>query len=265
MGIVTAAAGALALTLIFLNSLSGGLNTPESSQCYRGKLYISNIGSLPPDSKDGDGYITLATLGGKVIKQKFATGLNAPKGIAFAGSKLFVADIDTVVVINPQSGKILCKIPIPEAKFLNDTAFDGRYVYISDTMTNTIYQLNPTNYSVKVFLQNNELEGPNGIAFTPDGRMIVVSYGSGKVFQISKSKSLKLLTRINGFLDGVVVLNDGTIVFSSFSDGKIYAFKNGKVKIIKSGLITPADIGYCNGKLFVPEFSAHRVEIFKVK
>ncbi|SMP15756.1 hypothetical protein SAMN06265339_1416 [Desulfurobacterium pacificum] len=265
MGIITAAAGALTLTLILLNSLSGGLKTPESSQCYRGKLYISNIGNLPPDSKDGDGYITLASLDGKIIKTKFTKGLNAPKGITFAKGKLFVADIDTVVVIDPQSGKILRKIPAPGARFLNDTAFNGKYVYVSDTLTNTIYQVDPSNYSVKVFLQNNELEGPNGIAFTPNGTMIVVSYGSGKVFQINRDKSLKVLTQVSGFLDGVVVLNDGTILFSSFSGGKIYAFKNGKIKILKSGLITPADIGYCDGKLFVPEFSANKVEIFKVK
>jgi DNA-binding beta-propeller fold protein YncE len=191
--------------------------------------------------------------------------LNAPKGITFAKGKLFVADIDTVVVINPHSGKILHKIPIPGARFLNDTAFNGKYVYVSDTLTNTIYQINPLNYSVKVFLQSNELEGPNGIAFTPDGKMIVVSYGNGKVFQVNKDKTLNVLTRVNGFLDGVVVLNDGTIVFSSFSGGKIYAFKNGKLRVLKSGLITPADIGYCKRKLFVPEFSANRVEIFKVK
>jgi len=268
MGIITATAGVITLTLLFLNSLSSGLKTPESSQCYKGKLYISNIGNLPPDSKDGDGYITLASLNGKIIKRKFTKGLNAPKGITFADGKLFVADIDTVVVIDPSTGKILHKIPIPGARFLNDTAFNGKYVFVSDTLTNTIYQINPSTYTVSVFLQNNELEGPNGIAFTPSGEMIVVSFGNGKVFQINKDKTLKVITRITSYpnsLDGVVVLKDGTIIFSNFSGGKIYAYKNGKLKVLKSGLTTPADIGYCNGKLYVPEFNANKVEIFKVK
>ena len=138
---ITAGITAFMAAVAFLFSINYGLKTPESAQVYRGKLYISNIGNLPPDKKDGDGYVSLADLKGKIIKTRFITGLNAPKGITFCDGKLFVADIDRVVAADPVTGRVLKVVNIPGAKFLNDTAaYDGK-VYVSDTQTNTIYQL----------------------------------------------------------------------------------------------------------------------------
>ena len=262
MGIVSGIA-AFVVAAVFLFNINQGLKTPESAQEYKGKLYISNIGGLPPDKKDGDGYIAVADLKGKLIKARFIKGLNAPKGITFCKGKLFVADIDRVVVADPDSGKILKTIPVPGAKFLNDTASYKGKVYVSDTQTNSIYQVDADTYAVKLFFKNPALQGPNGIAFTPDGRMIVVSWGGGKVLEIDGS--LKVLA--SGFenLDGVVVTEDGTIIFSDFSAGKIYALKNGNVREIAKGFISPADIGYSDGRLFVPEFMMNDVKVLGIK
>jgi outer membrane protein assembly factor BamB len=150
MGVVSGIVAA-AMLLPILFGINRGLNTPESAQCYQGKLYISNIGKGPPHSKDGDGYITLADLKGNIVKTKFITGLNAPKGIAFAGNKLFVTDIDTVVVANAKTGKVLKKIPVPGAKFLNDAAYDGkRTIYVTDTQTNSIYAIDTQKLTVSL-------------------------------------------------------------------------------------------------------------------
>jgi len=262
MGIV-AGVTALFAAVVFLFNINQGLKTPESAQVFNGKLYISNIGNLPPDRKDGDGYITLADLNGKILKDRFITGLNAPKGITFCNGKLFVADIDRVVVADPETGKVLKVINVPGAKFLNDTASRSGKVYISDTQTNTIYQIDADNYSVKVYVKSPKLQGPNGIAFTPNGKMIVVSWGGGKVLEVDGG----IKTLASGFenLDGVVVTGDGTVIFSDFSAGKIYALKNGKVSLVAKNLISPADIGYYSGKLFVPEFMMNDVKVLEIK
>ncbi len=251
-------------TVVFLFNINQGLKTPESAQYYKGHIYISNIGNLPPDKKDGDGFVALADLNGKVKKLKFVTGLNAPKGVTFCSGKLFVTDIDRVVVADPESGRFEREVKIPGAKFLNDScSFKGK-VYVSDTQTNTIYEIDSKTYSVKEFLRSSKLEGPNGIEFTPDGRIIVVSWGGGKVLEVDRNREIKVLA--SGFenLDGVVVAEDGTILFSDFSAGKIYSLKNGKVKLVASGLISPADIGYYKGKLFVPEFYMNRVRVMEI-
>jgi len=115
------------------------------------------------------------------------------------------------------------------------------------------------------FLQSQELQGPNGIAFTPDGKMVVVSWGGGKVLEVGKNGEIKTLA--SGFenLDGVVVTENGDIIFSDFSAGKIYSLKNGKVKTLISNLISPADIGYYKGKLFIPEFMMNRVKVVELR
>jgi DNA-binding beta-propeller fold protein YncE len=234
MGVVSGIVAA-AMLLPILFGINRGLNTPESAQCYQGKLYISNIGKGPPHSKDGDGYITLADLKGNIVKTKFITGLNAPKGIAFAGNKLFVTDIDTVVVANAKTGKVLKKIPVPGAKFLNDAAYDGkRTIYVTDTQTNSIYAIDTQKLTVSLYMKDSRLQGPNGIAFFPDGRMLIASWGGGKLF-LFDGKELKVIASGFETLDGVVVLKDGTIAFSDFSTGKVYELKDGKVKEIYRG------------------------------
>ncbi|ADY74126.1 NHL repeat containing protein [Desulfurobacterium thermolithotrophum DSM 11699] len=253
-----------AFTLILLFNLNQGLKYPESSQCYKGKLYISNIGNPLPDKKDGNGYITLADLKGNILKRELISGLNAPKGISFADGKLFVADIDTVVVANPQNGKILKKIKIPQARFLYDTAYDGKgHVYVSDTQTNTIYRIDTKTYKVSLFIKSSELQGPKGIAFTRSGKMIVASWGGGKIIQIEHNKFKTLTTGLVN-PNGVIVLDDNTILISDFSAGAIYKLKNGRIERLTLSS-APADIGYCKDKLFIPEPFLNNVKVFELK
>ncbi|RUM42877.1 MAG: ATP/GTP-binding protein [Desulfurobacterium sp.] len=264
MGIGTISAVAVTLIAPVIFGIGSSISTPESSQCYKGKLYVSNIGGLPPDKKDGDGYILLADLKGKVVKPKFITGLNAPKGITFVKGKLFVADIDTVVVADAQTGKIERKIPIPDAKFLNDIAFDGKKtVYVTDTQTNSIYAIDTESFKVSLFLRDYRLQGPNGIDVLPDGKLLVASWGGGKLLLVD-GKEVKVLA--SGFenLDGVVALKDGTVLFSDFAAGRVYRLKDGKVREVYKGF-SPADIGYCNGILFVPEFMMNSVKAVRLK
>ncbi|WP_457677805.1 Vgb family protein [Thermovibrio sp.] len=265
MGVAVGLGAAIAAALVFLFSVSQGLKTPESAQCYGGKIFVSNIGNLPPDAKDGDGYISLLSEDGKILKDKFITGLNAPKGITFCDGKLFVADIDRVVVADPQSGKVIKSIPVEGARFLNDTASHNGKVFVSDTQTNTIYAIDAKTYKVSVFLKSHKLQGPNGLAFTKDGKLLVVSWGGGKLLEIDKG----IKTLASGFenLDGVVVADDGSIYFSDFSAGKIYRYKDGKVFTVAQGLTSPADIGYCKGKreLLIPEFLMNDLKVMKVE
>ncbi len=263
MGIVAGISAAAFAALVFLFSISQGLKTPESAQCYGGKVYVSNIGNLPPDAKDGDGYIALISKDGKVINDKFITGLNAPKGITFCKGKLFIADIDRVVVADPQTGNVLKVVPVEGARFLNDTACYQGKVFVSDTQTNAIYRIDASSYAVELYTKSHKFEGPNGLAFTRDGKLIVASWGGGKLLEVDGG--VKVLA--SGFenLDGVVVAEDGTVYFSDFSAGKIYAYRSGKVFTVAEGLTSPADIGYCRGELLVPQFLMNSVKVMKVK
>jgi hypothetical protein len=103
-------------------------------------LFVSNINGLPTD-KDGNGFISLLSTAGEITELRWVTGLNAPKGMGIFGEKLYVTDIDRVVVISIKSKTIEKFYEFPEAKFLNDIAMDiiGT-VYVSDMMSTRIYR-----------------------------------------------------------------------------------------------------------------------------
>src|SRR5688572_2247980 len=82
-----------------------GFKTPESALPVpaEGFAYVSNVAGQPTD-KDGNGFISKVSLAdGKVIALEWAKGLDAPKGLALAGGKLYTADIDKLVEIDPAS------------------------------------------------------------------------------------------------------------------------------------------------------------------
>src|SRR5215213_6823416 len=74
---------------------------PESVLPYQNgkKLYVSLIDGAGWDA-DGKGGIGRLNADGTALDQTWVTGLNAAKGMALVGSRLYVADITEVVVIN---------------------------------------------------------------------------------------------------------------------------------------------------------------------
>src|SRR5215216_1706087 len=173
------------------------LKTPESViyEPNENMLFVSNIDGAP-DGKDNQGFISkVSSLNGSTIMLNWVTGLNAPKGMTITNNNitnntlLYVSDITDLVEIDVNSGKIINRYNAPGSGFLNDVASDNQgYVYVSDTVTNTIYRLdtknlgnnsNNNNASLQVWLQTPELNGPNGLYVDDtNNRLIVVSFGA---------------------------------------------------------------------------------------
>ena len=82
-------------------------------------LFVSNVNGSPVE-KDGNGYISKVLLDGTVLSNQWVIGLNAPKGLAIYDGTLYVADIDTLVVIDIASGTISNSYQVDDAKFLNE-------------------------------------------------------------------------------------------------------------------------------------------------
>src|SRR5919197_2575145 len=149
-------------------------------------LFVSNVNGKP-DQKDQNGFISkVLPSNGSIIELNWLTGLNAPKGIAISndGSKLYVSDITDLVEIDIASAKIIKRFNAPGSAFLNDVASDNQgNVYVSDTVTNTIYKLDTNvkdnnNTSLQVWLQSPELDGPNGLHIDNNkNKLIIASLG----------------------------------------------------------------------------------------
>src|SRR5205823_1424226 len=148
-------------------------------------LFVSNVDGKP-DQKDQKGFISkVSPSNGSIIELNWITGLNAPKGIAISNndSKLYVSDITDLVEIDVASGKIIKRFNAPGSAFLNDVVSDNQgNIYVSDTITNTIYKLDTNvkdnNTSLQAWLQSPQLNGPNGLHVDNNkNRLIVVSLG----------------------------------------------------------------------------------------
>lgn len=155
-----------------------GLNMPESVffDAARGTLYVSSIGG-DMLAKDGNGVISRVGLDGQMQDAAWITGLDAPKGLVSDGTTLYVSDIDRLLAIDIETGKVSATYPVEGAVFLNDTAIDdaGR-VYVSDILANRIHVLSGGEMSV--LAEGEALQHPNGLNFQ-DGRLIVAAWGQG--------------------------------------------------------------------------------------
>lgn len=152
---------------------------PESAfyDAASNSVFVSNINGGVTD-KDGNGYISRLTPDGAVVKAKWVTGLNGPKGLRSIQDTLWAADIDEIVGIQISSGRITSRVKIDGATFLNDlaTAPDGT-VYVSDSMKSRIYAVKDGKASIFVEGED-QIETPNGV-LVDGNRVIVGSLGVG--------------------------------------------------------------------------------------
>lgn len=243
----TIALGLSAATGVQAQSLTevwraGGFVMPESVSYDPGTnaLYISNINS-PEMGPNGQGYISKLGLDGAVVTEKFAEGLNAPKGTFVAGGTLYVAGIEEVVEIDLASGAVKTRHAVPGAPFVNDVAVaDDGTIYATETMQGAVYVI--SGGTASEFVKDPALAGANGIIIV-GGKLLVATLGdiSGGFENIKPSnvKAVDIATRAItdygsaepvGVLDGIEAVEGGVLVTDN-SGGRL-------VRVGEDGTIT---------------------------
>jgi len=198
-------------------------------------LYVSNVNGDATD-KDANGYISKVSFDGKIIEKKWATGFNAPKGLALKDSVLYVSDIDQLVLIDTQSGNILSKVDVAGAKFLNDVAKVDDVILISDSATATIHQF--IDNKVSVWMQDEKLAGVNGIQ-QENKHVLITTMQSGTLYQstLSNKELIKIADGMQN-ADGIGLLGNNSYLISSWKGKLFHVKKDASVKVI---LDTEAD------------------------
>jgi DNA-binding beta-propeller fold protein YncE len=255
-----------------------GMKSPESIivDPETGYYYVSNINGHPL-KKDNNGFISKIGPNEELIDLHFISGgkkgvyLNAPKGLALFGNHLYVTDIDKVHRFDKTTGKLLGSIDFSllNAKFLNDIATDHKKIYISDTVGNFLFWIEPkNNYKMGILAQGLALNRPNGLVYEETyKRLLVATWKTGKILSVDQKGNILPVFRKKGLknLDGIDLDQDGNIIFSSFSEGTIFRLKNyEQLEIIKSGLKTPGDISVDKTKkqILVPFLNDNQISSF---
>lgn len=257
-----------------------GLANPESV-VYDPRLnllYVSNVNGGPND-KDGNGYISLVSMDGRIINEKWVTGLNGPKGLALSGTTLYTADIDELVAIDVDHGRITDKYKVDDAKFLNDlAAAPNGDIYMSDMLANRIHLLSGGSFTI--WIESDELEAPNGLDVVGDD-VILGAWGKltdgfatdvpGHLKRISiKDKSITSIGDGSsvGNLDGVEVDKDGGFYVTDWMNGKLFHISStGEAKEILSLKQGSADHEFIIEKdlMFIPMMNDNIMYAYKVK
>ena len=256
---------------------------PESvCRGFDGKLYVTIIDGEQP----GDGGINVVD--GDAVSE-FCRGMNSPKGIAFVGSLLVVADETTVWAVDAKGSmhKIAEKDDFPSPiEFLNDVAAapDGEGVYVSE-MSHPKWMFDPTGqrklwpvdsdhancpqtgcvYRVgldgKVSLAvpaGGKLTGPNGVAVRgkgDDAKIVTGDFFTGNILQYDGSEQNVIASGMRG-ADGIE-FSDGVMFVSSWPLGKVWSvdLESGKNQLLSDDFTTAADLFYdsVTGQVIVPD------------
>jgi hypothetical protein len=188
---------------------------------------------------------------------KWITGLDAPKGLVSDGATLYVSDIDRLVAIDIEKGRISGTWIAEGAIFLNDTALDAAgKVYVSDMISEKIYVL--ADGALSVLAEGEALQHPNGLNMR-DGNLLVAPWGLDLQDDFSTKIGGHLITVDTengsvaslgsgdpvGNLDGLEPDGNGNWIVSDWIAGAVYRIADdGSKKMLLDLDMGSADLEY---------------------
>jgi hypothetical protein len=232
-----------------------------------GLLYVSCINGTPSE-KNGAGYIAVLGKDGAVKSLDWVTGLDAPKGMGMLDGKLFVTDIDRIVIIDIEHAEILERMLLPGASFLNDIAVgaDGK-IYVSDSDTGWIWIYQDGKAAPWI---TEGLDRPNGL-FVEESRVLLTSSGSSDLKVIDKSTgTFETVCTGIGAGDGLEFTGEeGHYLVTSWAGEVFMVFPDfSKLTLLETSIqeINSADIGFNREDqvVYVPTFYANRVVAYRL-
>jgi hypothetical protein len=202
--------------------------------------------------------------------------LNEPLGSDIANGQLYVADrdggttptdaaISVVRRFNMQTGAPAGEIRVERSTGFNDieVADDGT-IYATQTGAGgqnpdatswQVWKIAP-NGTASIFVQGAPLRQPNGIAFDPQGNIVVINIGNDEVLTFSPAGQLiKTEKAVQAGNDGLVIMPDGTKYVSSVVNGGVSRIRPGQpAELIAQNIPNPASMCYDSGanQLVIP-------------
>jgi hypothetical protein len=269
----------------------GAINSAESCSYdeERGVIVVLNRG-VPQNVQTNDAFVSFINHDGSVHTARWIgvqgpaqrssltppLVLNEPLGSDIARGLLYVADRDggtsgdepSVAVIRRfdlRTGAAAGEIRVEGAPWLNDieVADDGA-IYATQTgdfgsspdpATWRVWKIAPDG-TASVFVQGAPLRQPNGIAFDPQGNVVVVNVGTADVLTFSPAGQLvRTETAAHAGNDGLVIMPDGTKYVSSVLQGGVSRIRPGTpAELIARNIPSAASMCYDAGanQLVIP-------------
>ncbi|OFW35534.1 MAG: gluconolaconase, partial [Acidobacteria bacterium RIFCSPLOWO2_12_FULL_67_14] len=195
--------------------------------------------------------------------------LNEPLGSDIAGGMLYVADRDGGTAPSDPAVSVVRRFnmktgaPAGETRVERSTGFndievaDDGTIYATQTGTGgqtpdpmswQVWKITPDG-NASMFVQGAPLRQPNGIAFDPQGNIVVINIGTADVLTFSPAgQLLKTETAVQPGNDGLVIMKDGTKYVSSVQNGGVSRIRPGRpAELIAQNIPNPASMCYDAG------------------
>lgn len=226
------------------------------------RLFVSNINGKPLN-KDGEGFISILNLDGSIKNLKWATGLNAPKGMGIYENHLYVTDIDRVVAISLETGEIVIEFTPAEAEFLNDITVSENAVYVSDMGLGLIHKIE--NDELSIIAEN--VSSVNGL-LSKDNKLMLLDEKGLRALDLDNNEFSMVNDSVTGG-DGLTMLNDSVYIASRWQ-GEIYYVTGNKAHLLldtKKEESQTADIALNREEkiVYVPTFFNNKVVAYQLK
>ena len=112
-------------------------------------IYVSNM-NYEPRKKDGNGFISKLSTDGEILDLKWVGDMSSPKGLAIYEGRLYVSDVDEVIIIDIATGEIIERVHIEGSKMINDISINEEGdIYVSDSDDNCIFLI--SNFTDQTF------------------------------------------------------------------------------------------------------------------
>lgn len=262
--LVTRSASFAQYTLEKLWHTDTTLQTPESA-LFDDKtktLYVSNIGDF---QKEGVGFISKVGLDGKIITAHWVKGLTAPKGLGLYKNTLYAAELTSIALIDVSTAKVIQRIPIEGAQFLNDITISSKgVVYVSDTRTNKVHKIE--NGKATLYLEN--MKDANGLLAVGDDLYVLAD---GALQKADAKQQLTTLAKgIEGGADGIEMIAPHEFIVTGWA-GTIYSAKaDGSLQLLsdtRNEKMNAADLGYdpASKTIYIPVMSKNMIVAYTLK
>ncbi|MDQ6828591.1 MAG: SMP-30/gluconolactonase/LRE family protein [Gemmatimonadota bacterium] len=269
-----------------------GFQGPESAKydAEQDVWFVTNMtgaGSV----KDANGYISRISAANPdsaasvfIESGKNGVVLDSPKGMAMHGDTLWVADISILRAFDRHTGAPLANIDFAPlgAVQLNDVAVgpDGQ-IHVTDTgimmSPKGVIHLGPDRVftvgpqqQISVMATAPAVTWPNGITWNAVTKQwVIVSFDpfNGRIYSLAeKGDSAHVIREGAGRLDGVEVLANGALIFTSWADSSIHLLDHGTDRKLIRQVPEAADIGIDTKRhqLAIPLSVLGRVQIWNL-
>ena len=226
-------------------------------------LYVAPNLALRGEGNENDGFVSLVNPDGTVNDLRWIEGsedgptLNDPLGSDIVDGVFYVADANNIRSFDVETGEHLETVTVDGATGFNDieVAEDGTIYATQTRAPERVYRVDPDGSS-SIFVDGSPLSAPNGVAFDPDGNIVVVNVESADVLTFSPDGELLQTEQAHDpGNDGLVVMPDGTKYVSSVRQGTVGVIPpGGEAEVIATGIPSAASMCYdpTRNRLIIP-------------